>query len=171
MNLLAIGWSDVYMLSNFKIHDNESGKGYSQYFVMGIGPRVAKANEDTDKMAHMAFTPSRDPTQCALLAVITEMILGFACSGEDLGMRTADPEQPQTVANMALNPASRKYKAPGCSLTWTLHFDHDRTGCTSCAWSLVTFNPMHHAPCPIFDRFDFQGPRKPLTHRCRCRGG
>ena len=120
MNLLAIGWSDVYMLPNFKIHDNESAKGYSQYFVMGIGPRVAKANEDTDKMAHMAFTPSRDPTQCALLAVITEMMLGFACCGEDLGMRTAHPEQPQTVANMALSPASPPFSSTSSNSPWEL---------------------------------------------------
>ena len=78
MNLLAIGWSDVYTLSNFSTRDNKSGKGCSQCFFMGTGPRVAKANENTGKVAHMAFTPSRDPNQCPLLAVSADHRNAFA---------------------------------------------------------------------------------------------
>ena len=128
-NLKGVGWSDVYMLPKLRLNDNLSKKGYSTFFCMVIGPRVSKGKEDTEKMAHTSFTPSRDPAQCALLAVIREMIFGFSCGKEDRGMRTADMNEPQTVANMGKNPATRMYKPPGWFVGLGLiHFGHPTHG-------------------------------------------
>ena len=122
-NLTGVGWSDVYMLPRLRLNDNKLKKGFSVYFCMVVGPRISKGKDDTEKMVHTSFTPSRDPRQCALLAVIREMMLGFACGKEDRGMRTADPNEPQTVANMASNPACSQYKAPGWFLDLGLTLD------------------------------------------------